>query len=55
MGGTSRQAIAIDTNTIFLLFWFFILVGVLYWLYATLKRIETTLLEIRKLLENKNS
>jgi hypothetical protein len=54
MAGISRQAIAIDTNTIFLLFWFLILVGALYWLYSTLKRIEATLLEIKKLLENKN-
>jgi hypothetical protein len=55
MAGISRQAIAVDTNTIILLFWFLIVVAVLYWLYSTLKRIETTLLEIKKLLENKTS
>ncbi|HXW95843.1 MAG TPA: hypothetical protein VEJ19_09080 [Nitrososphaerales archaeon] len=51
MAGISRQAIAIDTNTIFLLFWFLIIVGALYWLYSTSKRIEKTLVEIKKLLE----
>ena len=54
MAGISRQTIAVDANTMFLLFWFFILVGVLYWFYSVLKRIEKTLLEIKKLLENKN-
>ena len=55
MARISRQTIAVDANTMFLLFWFFILVGVLYWLYSTLKRIEKTLVEIRKLLESKTS
>jgi len=55
MAGISRQAIAIDTNTIFLLFWFLIIIGVLYWFYSTLKRIEKTLLDIKRLLENRNS
>jgi hypothetical protein len=54
MAGISRQAIGIDTNTIFLLFWFLVSVGILYWLYSTLKRIEKTLLEIKRILENKN-
>jgi hypothetical protein len=54
MAGISRQALGIDTNAIFLLFWFLVIVGVLYWLYSTLKRIEKTLLDIKKLLENKN-
>jgi hypothetical protein len=53
MARISRQTIAVDANTMFLLFWFFILVGVLYWLYSTLKRIEKSLSEIRKLLESK--
>jgi len=55
MAGISRQAIGVDTNTIFLLFWFIIGVVVLYWFYSTLKRIEKTLLDIKKLLENKNT
>jgi len=55
MAGISRQAIGVDTNTIFLLFWFIIGVVVLYWFYSTLKRIEKTLLDIKKLLENKSS
>ena len=55
MAGISRQAIAVDTNTIFLVFWFLIIVGVLYWFYSALKRIEKTLLEIKKILENKTS
>jgi hypothetical protein len=55
MAGVSRQVIAVDINTIFILFWFLIIVGVLYWLYSTLKRIEKTLVEIRKLLESKTS
>jgi len=53
MAGITRQALGVDTNTIFLLFWFLVIVGVLYWLYSTLKRIEKTLLEIKKLLEGR--
>ena len=55
MAGISRQTIGVDTNTIFLVFWFIIVVVVLYWFYSTLKRIEKTLLDIKKLLENKNT
>jgi len=55
MEGISRQTIGVDTNTIFLLFWFLVVVVVLYWLYSTLNRIDKTLLEIKKLLENKTS
>jgi len=55
MAGISRQVPIIDANTILLLFWFLIIVGVLYWLYSTLRRIEKTLVEIKKLLESKTS
>ena len=55
MAGISRQALGIDTNTIFLLFWFLIIVGVHYLLYSTLKRIEKTLVEVKKTLESKTS
>jgi len=53
--GISRQVPAADANTIFLLLWFLVFVGVLYWFYSTLKRIEKTLVEIKKLLESKAS
>jgi len=53
MAGTSRQVPVADANTILLLFWFLIIVGGLYWLYSTLRRIEKTLVEIRRLLESR--
>jgi len=53
MAGISRQVPATDANTIFLLIWFLVFVGVLYWFFSTLKRIEKTLLEIKRLLESK--
>ncbi len=33
--------------------WFLIITGVLYWFYRTMRRIEQTLVEIKKLLETK--
>ncbi len=55
MTGITRQTIGVDTNSLFFLLWFVVLVGALYWLYSALKRIEKTLLEIKRLLESKAS
>ena len=55
MAGISRQVPIVDANTILLLFWFLIIVGVFYWFYSILKRIEKTLVEIKELLERKTS
>jgi len=49
----SRQVPALELNSLISLIWFLILVGVVYWFYRTMKRIEQTLLDIKKLLESK--
>jgi len=60
MAGISRQTIGLDAYTVLILSLLLalagvILFGVLYWFYSALKRIETVLLEIKKLLESKTS
>lgn len=52
MSRLSRQ-VAFDTTSLISIIWFLIIVGVVYWFYKTMKRIEQTLLDIKKLLESK--
>ena len=49
----SRQVPVLELNSLISLIWFLIIVGVVYWFYRTMKRIEQTLLDIKKLLESK--
>jgi len=44
---------SLDITSLLSLIWFLIVVGVVYWFYKTLKRIEQTLLDIKRLLESK--
>ena len=53
MSGLSRQTTVIDWGTLITLLWFLIIIGVVYWFYKTMKRIEQTLSEIKKSLEGK--
>lgn len=53
MLGSSRQVPSLDITSLLSLIWFLIVVGVVYWFYKTLKRIEQTLLDIKRLLESK--
>jgi ABC-type multidrug transport system permease subunit len=50
---SSRQVPINVLNSLISLIWFLIIVGVVYWFYKTMKRIEQTLLDIKKLLESK--
>jgi hypothetical protein len=50
---SSRQVPIIALNSLISLIWFLIIVGVVYWFYKTMRRIEQTLLDIKKLLESK--
>ncbi|MDG7007798.1 MAG: hypothetical protein JRN06_06105 [Nitrososphaerota archaeon] len=56
MTDISRQY-AIDINslisTLITVVWLLIIVGVIYWFYRALKRIERALLDIKKLLEGR--
>jgi len=45
----------LDITSLLSLIWFLIIVGAVYWFYKSIKRIEQTLLDIKKLLENKTS
>lgn len=49
----SRQ-VPVDTTSLISIVWFLIIVGFAYWFYKTMKRIEQTLMEIKKLLEGKS-
>jgi Na+/H+ antiporter NhaD/arsenite permease-like protein len=58
MPGLSRQTPYFDVTSLTALIsviWFIIIIGVLYWFYRTMKRIEQALQDIKKLLENKAS
>jgi hypothetical protein len=55
MAGPSRQTPAVDIASLFSIIWFLIALGIFYWFYSTMKRIEQTLEEIKKLLESKQS
>jgi len=50
---SSRQVPTLELNSLIALIWFLIIIGVVYWFYKTMKRIEQTLLDIKKLLESK--
>jgi hypothetical protein len=54
MSRLSRQ-VAFDTTSLISIIWFLIIIGVGYWFYKTVKRIEQSLAEIKKLLESKAS
>ena len=57
MFGLSRQVITPDAASLIYLLayllWIVILFLVIYWFYGILKRIEKTLLEVKKLLEGR--
>ncbi len=53
MSGLSRQVTNFDWSTFIAIVWFLVFIGVVYWLYRTMKRIEQTLSEIKKSLEGK--
>ena len=56
MSGISRQTIdAGSAIGVLSLLWFIVLVGVVYWFYSSIKRIERTLQEIKKSLEGRAS
>ena len=49
----SRQVIGFDVTSLFSFFWILFYFLVFYWFYSILKRMEKTLLDIKKLLEIK--
>ena len=49
-----RQSIGIDLTSLISLIWLVIIVGILFWFYNTIKRIEHTLLDIKRLLDEKS-
>ena len=53
MADFSRQVIGSDVTSLITLFWILFYFLVFYWFYSILKRMEKTLLEIKKLLESK--
>ena len=53
MLSSSRQVPMLDITSLISVIWFLIIVGVVYWFYKTIKRIEQTLLDIKRLLESK--
>ena len=53
MADFSRQVIGFDVTSLITLFWILFYFLVFYWFYSILKRMEKTLLEIKKLLESK--
>lgn len=52
MLGPSRQ-VGFDTTSLITIFWVLIYVGIFYWFYSSMKRIERTLEDIKKQLEGK--
>jgi len=50
---SSRQVPTLELNSLIALIWFLVIIGVVYWFYKTMKRIEQTLLDIKNLLESK--
>jgi len=56
MSNLSRQAVSGDAATTLITFiWLLIIVGVFYWFYKSMKRLERILTDIKKLLESKPS
>jgi hypothetical protein len=56
MSGPSRQVPDVDVNTLNLLLsviWFIIVLGLVFWFYAAIKRIERALEDIKRELEGK--
>jgi len=53
MSNSSRQVPSIDTASLISIIWFLVVIGVFYWFYRTMKRIEQTLSEIKKAIESK--
>jgi F0F1-type ATP synthase membrane subunit b/b' len=53
MAGFSRQTISVDVTSLITILWVLFSFVVFYWFYSILKRMEKTLLEIKKLLETK--
>ena len=51
----SRQSIGFDSTSLITLFYLLFYFLVFYWFYSILKRMEKTLTDIKKLLENKAS
>ena len=53
MAGIARQLSSDTISTLVSAIWFLIIIGVVFWFYSALRRIEKTLVEIKKLLEGK--
>ena len=54
MGGLSRQVPSYDLTSLISLVYLIIYFLIFYWFFSILKRMEKTLLEIKKLLETKS-
>jgi hypothetical protein len=55
MSNLSRQVSDIDVGTLITVIWLLVIIGVVYWFYNFMKRIERILTDIKKSLESKPS
>jgi beta-lactamase regulating signal transducer with metallopeptidase domain len=53
MASIARQLTSVAISTLIAIIWILITLGMVFWFYSVLRRIEKTVAEIKKLLEGK--